>query len=82
MEMDGGEGAVTDVVIRDVPDVVLAAIDMRASLVGLSRMQYLRRRLAQDAAGVGATVTIDDLRAFAEAFVDLAEDDVMRAAWR
>ena len=72
----------SDVLIRDVPDDVLAAIDANASRLGLSRTQYLRRKLAQDAAGSAAPVTGDDLRAFSESFADLADDDVMSAAWR
>ena len=40
----------TDVLIRDVPDGVIAALDSRASRPGLSRSEYVRRRLAQDAA--------------------------------
>jgi hypothetical protein len=40
---------VSDLLIRDVPDDVVAVIDARASRLGLSRTEYLRRRLAQDA---------------------------------
>lgn len=72
----------SDVLIRDVPDDVLSAIDARAARLGLSRTQYLRRRLAQDAAADAAPVTADDLRAFARSFPDLADDEVMSAAWR
>lgn len=45
------EVLVTDMLIRDVPDDVVAAVDARASRLGLSRSEYVRRRLAQDAAG-------------------------------
>jgi len=43
---------VGDVLLRDVPEDVLRAIDARAAQLGLSRSAYLRRRLAQDAATV------------------------------
>lgn len=72
----------SDVLIRDVPDDVLAAIDANATRVGLSRTQYLRRKLTQDAAGSIGPVTADDLRAFSASFADLADDGVMLAAWR
>lgn len=72
----------SDVLIRDVPDDVLAAIDANATRLGLSRTQYLRRKLAQDAEGSGAPVTADNLRTFSASFVDLADDGVMSAAWR
>lgn len=71
-----------DLLIRDVPEDVVAAIDARASRLGLSRTQYLRRKLAQDAAGSTGSVTGDDLRAFSATFADLADDDVMASAWR
>lgn len=72
----------SDVLIRDIPDEVLSAIDARAARLGLSRTQYLRRRLAQDAAVGTTAVTAEDLRAFATTFDDLADDEVMSAAWR
>ena len=34
--------------LRDVPDHVVAGIDARSSRLGLSRSEYLRRRLAQE----------------------------------
>ena len=37
----------TDVLIRDVPDDVIAALDAHAGRLGLSRSEYVRRRLAQ-----------------------------------
>lgn len=71
----------TDVLIRDVPDDVVAALDAHAGRLGLSRSEYVRRRLAQDAAVPGSPVTIQDLAAFAERFSDLADPDVMAQAW-
>jgi hypothetical protein len=47
----------------------------------LSRSEYVRRRLAQDAAG-GAAVSPGDLARFAEVFSDLADPEVMSQAWR
>ena len=44
----------TDVLIRDVPDDVIATVDAHASRLGLSRSEYVRRRLAQDAAASGS----------------------------
>lgn len=71
-----------DVLIRDVPDGVLAGVDAHAARLGISRVEYIRRRLASDAATATAPVSVDDLRAFADRFADLADDDVMDAAWR
>jgi hypothetical protein len=72
----------SDLLIRDVPEDVLAAIDSRANRLGLSRTEYLRRRLAQDAAVAEGKVEVSDLARFAEAFADLADPAVMAQAWR
>jgi hypothetical protein len=74
---------VTDLLIRDIPDDVLAAIDADASRLGLSRSEYLRRTLGQTAAHASGAVTanVTDLVRVETLFADLADDDVMRQAW-
>jgi Ribbon-helix-helix protein, copG family len=76
------EVSITDVLIRDVPDDVIAAVDAHAGRLGLSRSEYVRRRLAQDAAVHDTTVSVEDLSRFADVFGDLADPDVMSQAWR
>ena len=71
-----------DVLIRDVPDAVLAGIDAHAARLGISRVEYIRRRLTADAVTTRAPVSVQDLRDFADTFADLADDEVMDAAWR
>lgn len=71
----------TDVLVRDVPDDVVAAVDARAARLGLSRSEYLRRRLAQEAATTAERVGVEHLSAFAVTFADLADPEVMRGAW-
>ena len=71
----------TDILIRDVPDDVLAAIDARARRVGLSRTEYIRRTLARERDNEAPDVGVEDLVAFADAFADLGEPEVMRQAW-
>lgn len=70
-----------DILIRDVPEDVLAAVDAKAERLGLSRTEYLRRRIAQDVAGSARRVTVEDLRRSAEVFADLDDPAVMRGAW-
>jgi len=72
----------TDMLIRDVPDDVIAALDAHAGRLGLSRSEYVRRRLAQDAAASSSPVSVTDLARFAEVFGDLADPDVMSRAWQ
>lgn len=76
------EVRMTDVLIRDVPDDVIAAVDARAGRLGLSRSEYVRRRLAQDAVAAESPVSTRDLARFAEVFGDLGDPDVMSRAWQ
>lgn len=70
----------SDILIRDIPDDVLVAVDAHAARLGLSRVEYIRRRLAQDATA-SAPVTVADLRNFTDNFADLADPSLMRQAW-
>lgn len=70
-----------DVLIRGVPPEDLVRIDARAARLGLSRTEYLRRRLHQDASRPDSPVTATDLKAFAARFGDLDDRGVMRRAW-
>jgi hypothetical protein len=72
---------VTDLLIRDVPDDVVAAIEAKAKRLGLSRTEYLRRQMARVATSGGVEVTVESLRQFAATFADLGDPDVMRGAW-
>ena len=74
--------AVADVLVRDVPDDVLAQVDAHAARMGLSRVEYIRRRLAADAAATGQAVDAGDLSSFADLAGDLADPQVMGSAWQ
>ncbi|MGH9225266.1 MAG: type II toxin-antitoxin system VapB family antitoxin [Acidimicrobiales bacterium] len=71
-----------DILIRDVPDDVVAAIDAKAQRVGLSRSEYLRRALARERSSQFDDVTVNDLAQFARTFADLGNPEVMGRAWR
>ena len=71
----------TDVLIRGVPDEVVAAIETNAARLGLSRTEYLRRQMARVASTGDEPVTVDHLRRFGEVFADLGDPEVMREAW-
>ena len=71
-----------DLLIRDLPDDVVAVLAARAARLGLSRNEYIRRRLAQDAQTARVPVTTDDLRRFAETYRDLGDATVMEQAWQ
>ena len=69
-------------IIRDVPEEVIAALDAHAARLGLSRGEYVRRRLAQDAARDDSPVGSAHLVRFADVFDDLGNRDGMSQAWR
>lgn len=70
-----------DILIRNVPEEDVARIDENATRAGISRNEYLRRQIAQDAARVRGTVTVGDLQRAAELSQDLLDEQVMRDAW-
>lgn len=68
-----------DILIRDLPEEVVAGIDAKARRLGLSRNEFLRRALASAGSDPGQGDT--DWQRFAHTFRDLADPDVMGAAW-
>ena len=82
ISLDITEVRMTDILVRDVPEEVVAAVDAHAGRLGLSRSEYVRRRLAQDVASQRSPVSVEDLARFANVFSDLADPDVMSQAWR
>jgi hypothetical protein len=70
---------VTDILIRDVPDEVVAALDANAQRIGQTRAEYLRRLLADQQP---SALTREQMTRFAERTVDLSNPEVMAAAWR
>ena len=71
----------TDILIRDVPDEILAAIDAKAKRVGLSRTAYLRRALERESAPHSGPVTVDSLENLSKLAADLDDPTVMSDAW-
>lgn len=71
-----------DIIIPDVPDHTIAAIELKAQRLGLSRDSYLRRVLARERNIQSSEVSVVGMARFAEAFADLDDPDVMNRAWR
>ncbi|WP_033344478.1 type II toxin-antitoxin system VapB family antitoxin [Catenuloplanes japonicus] len=71
----------TDILIRDVPDEIVAAIDADAGKLGISRTEFLRRALANSVSRSGQT-RLADLAWFEQTFTDLSDDDRMNEAWQ
>ncbi len=71
----------TDILIRDVPDEVLAAIDAKAKRLGLSRTVYLRRALERERVQNASPITVELLERAGALARDLDDPDVMSGAW-
>ena len=69
-----------DILIRGVPDEVVAVVEANATRVGLSRAEYIRRILEREQRK-GGGVNVDSLQRFSHTFRDLDDDEVMRSAW-
>jgi Antitoxin FitA-like, ribbon-helix-helix len=71
-----------DILIRDVPDDVLYAIEANAARLGLSCNEYLRRELSRVVQRTASPVPENDLQRFASTFGDLTDPDIISQAWR
>ena len=72
----------TDLLIRDITPEILIALDIRASALGLSRVEYVRRTLAQSLSASTESVTEEHLSELLELLPDLADEKIMEQAWR
>ena len=73
----------TNVLIRGLSDAAVERIDAEAAVQGLSRNEFLRRKLeAEGLPAVDAALTTQDWARSAETFGDLSDPAVMDAAWR
>lgn len=71
----------TDILMRGVPDEVVAAIDHKAQVAGLSRSEFLRRALVREGTSGHDVVTVASLKRFGQKFSDLADASVIDDAW-
>jgi hypothetical protein len=73
-----------NILIRDLSQEAVERIDAAAANLGLSRNEYLRRKLEENTAPAtgGRTITAEDWQRSAEVFADLADPTIMDAAWR
>jgi len=71
----------SDLLIRNVPSEILAALDLEAEKLGISRSEYVRRILDRAARSEARPTTLADLERTAEAFRDVLDEEYMRGAW-
>lgn len=71
-----------DLLIRDVHPEILAVLDMKASALGLSRVEYVRRTLSQVLSISTETVTEHHLSNLMGLLLNLADEKIMEHSWR
>lgn len=73
----------TDILIRGLSASAVEHIDAAAAALGLSRNEFLRRRLEQEAPeAIEGRLTSADWARSAGVFEDLDDPEVMDSAWR
>lgn len=73
----------TNILIRGLSDEAVLRLDVEASGLGLSRNEYLRRKLEDHAEVLPIVeITDEDWQRSAAVFGDLADPSVMSDAWR
>lgn len=70
-----------NVLIRDIPQEDLELLDEQARRAGLSRADFLRRQLQQQARRSATPVVVEDLEVMTQLLQGLGEDDVIADAW-
>lgn len=70
-----------DILVRNLNDAVVERIDQKAAIAGLSRAEFLRRTIEQEANRDSAVVDVAHLDRFAALTIDLGDPDVMDRAW-
>lgn len=71
-----------DLLIRDLSPEVMAALENKAALLGLSRVEYVRRTLTQEVRMATESVTEKHLASLLVLLPDLSNEQVMENAWR
>ena len=68
--------------IRGLSDATVERIDAEASELGLSRNEFLRRKLEGESRRAAQVTTDEHWRRTREIFADLADHEIMAGAWR
>lgn len=70
-----------DILIRNISDSDLHSLDRQAQKAGLSRADYVRRHLEQQAPRSSSEVTPSDFERLALATKDLGNRGIIESAW-
>ena len=71
-----------NILIRGLSDETIERIDAEARHLGLSRNEFLRRKLEHDKPREAVVLTQEHWKRSAEVFKDLGDPEVMAEAWR
>jgi hypothetical protein len=71
-----------DLLIRDLSPETLMLLDRQALALGISRVEYVRRSLAQAVSTPNESVTEAHLKNLLTLLPDLGDQEIMDGAWR
>jgi hypothetical protein len=71
-----------DVLVRDLSPELLTALENKATALGISRVELMRRALNREVLVNTESVTEAHLASLLEILPDLGNEEIMRAAWR
>ena len=70
-----------DILVRDMPEDVVAEIDASAARLGISRVEYVRRQLIRESRRTKQSVTVEHLRHSYDLLSGLRDEELMKQAW-
>ncbi len=71
-----------DLLIRDINPELLTELDKKAMVLGISRVEYIRRTLTKVLSESNESVTEAHLKNLVNLLPDLADQEIMDGAWR
>ena len=71
----------TDVLVSNLSDEVIAKIDENTQRLGLTRSEYLQHEISRKTLHRDRKLTPDDVRRFSALIQDLKDPEVLRKAW-
>lgn len=70
-----------DLLIRDLPQEVIHALDVKAKILGISRVELVRRTISREVTATPGSLTEEHLLAMVKRLPDLGDPEIMRGAW-
>jgi hypothetical protein len=70
-----------DLLIRDLTPEVIHALDVKAKILGISRVELVRRTISREVTPSPGSLTEEHLAEMVKRLPDLGNPEIMRGAW-